>query len=178
MYSTVSPSVDPTDVSNSEVVRPAVTGPRNRKLQVLGLCAIAFSVPMASIAYFGSFRVAAAYLKGHRVIAKVGPIDFGRCQSGEVHEFIVPIRNFRNVPVVVTGASISCTCISTKTLLPFTIEAGGTARVRLHARLTAKGERFEQSVSFLTNDAVDSTVRVWIRATLADTVHTSDRGSG
>lgn len=152
----------------------------NRKrglLRFLVLGAIAMGIPTAAITFFGSVRAMALYLNGHRVIANRQHINLGTRRSGEVCDRSVTVRNFRDVPICVTGVSLSCTCISVSPL-PLDIQPGASASFDVRIRVISGNHQFDQTLTFLTNDQTDRGLAVRIRGTLTDTVPNHDRGSG
>lgn len=173
----ITASIHSSGVADAGMMKPAGPRPPNRKIRLVVLCAVAVSVPAVAIAYFGSFRTMASYLNGHRVIADHQEIDLGNRQAGEICERLVTIRNFRDVPISVTGVSLSCTCISVSPL-PLNIEHGGSASFNVRVRMVSKNDRFDQTVTFLTNDETDPGLAVRIRGSLTDAVPNADRGSG
>ena len=117
---------------------------------------------------FGSYRFALSYLRGVRLQVYPAVKSIGTRRPGEVLETTITLRNHGSTPVKVIGATSECACTATR-MLPVVIEPrGGSVMLPLTIRLRREEGEWRQTISYLTDDALEPSLRTNLTGRIAN----------
>jgi len=119
---------------------------------VIGAAVLIGLLCLWAYAQFGSLAVAAAYLRGERLMIRPDVVDLGELREGEEREVCLEATNFGGVPVRIVGSRSNCSCTVTQDL-PITVPPGISREVRVFVKPAfADGTTvFSQDVVFFTD---------------------------
>ncbi len=112
---------------------------------------------------FGSYGYALSYLRGSRLQMVPVARSLGRHPTSEIYQTSVTLRNHGSSPVAVVGASADCSCIG-KLDLPRTVLPGKATTLPMTIRFGKEPGDWHQSITYLTDDPGQPTLRVELRA--------------
>ena len=100
---------------------------------VLGAIVLIGLFCLWAYAEFGSLAVAAAYLRGERLMIRPVVFDLGELREGEQRELSFEATNLGGVPVRIVGSRSNCSCVVTNEL-PMTVPAGTSRQVNVFVK--------------------------------------------
>ena len=103
-----------------------------------------------AITRFGSISVAAAWLRGERLVLEPARFDAGVLAAGETARLQLHVINFTDQSVRIIGGTSSCTCVATAGL-PLDCPANATVEIPVTMR-APYGERTVRTTLSLYTD--------------------------
>lgn len=102
-----------------------------------------------------------ARLRGEELLVVPRIVDLGHGLNGDRKEFSVTVHNVGSRPLTILAGQRSCTC-TTLTGLPRQVEPGSMTSLEIIVAFKGEVGKFQHSVEFSTDDAVQPKFLVWI----------------